>query len=224
MEGSSTSLYRSSWVFIERLKMALGSERILRVYGEGIERKRFPGLSIFKEFASPRTKQMTVDSKRHRDVALHYRIRELKWSKVWADIKRMEQMFRRMKDKRELPTEDEVDAYKKLVSNAEQEQIRKADVVLCTCIQAGSRRMTNSPMALCIVDEAGQSIEPETLVAISEAERVVLIGDHKQLRPVVQNAKIRSQLSRSMFERIAESVRVKNDGRVHMLTVQYRMV
>ena len=129
-----------------------------------------------------------------------------------------------MKESRQLPTDEEVKAYEELVKEAERDQIREADVVLCTCIQAGSWRMTQNTMALCIVDEAGQSLEPETLVAISKAKRVVLIGDHKQLRPVVQNTQVRGQLSRSMFERLAESRKVKNERRMHMLTLQYRMV
>ena len=187
---------------------------------------------------------MTVDSRHHKDVALHYRIRDSKWSEYATAIRKKEQMFRRMKasrqlptdkeasrqlptDKeasRQLPTDKEVKAYEDLVKKAEQEQIHEADIVLCTCIQAGSGRMNQNPMALCIVDEAGQSLEPETLVAISKAKRVVLIGDHKQLRPVVQNARVQNQLSRSMFERLAESRRVKKEHRMHMLTVQYRMV
>lgn len=209
----------------ERLKKALSSEKMLRVYGELIEKKRFPGPSIFEQFASPNatTKHMTVDSRHHKDVALHYRIRDIKQSEYAIRIRKMEQWFRSMKAKKQSPTENDVKAYENIVRDAEREQIRKVDVVLCTCIQAGSGKLIRNPMALCIVDEAGQSLEPETLVAISSATRVVLIGDHKQLRPVVQNARVQRQLSRSMFERLAESTQVKKGQRMHMLTVQYRM-
>jgi exoribonuclease R/superfamily I DNA and/or RNA helicase len=207
----------------ERLKRALSPERMLRVYSELIEKNRFPGPSIFEQFASSTTKRMTVDSKSHKDVALHYRIRDKTRSMNAIDIRKMEQRFRRMKENKQVPTESDVRAYDEMVKKADREQIRNADVVLCTCIEAGSWRMTQNTTSLCIVDEAGQSLEPETLVAISKAERVVLIGDHKQLRPVVQNAQVQDQLSRSMFERIAESKKVKKEDRVHMLTVQYRM-
>ena len=206
------------------LKNGSKSTKILRVYGEGIEKKRFPGISIFEEFASPSNKQLTVDTRRHIDVALHYRIRNKETSSYAESIKTCEDEFKQLKMKEELPTESQISHYKVIVSAAEQEQINRADVLLCTCIQAGSRRMAKNSVALCIVDEAGQSLEPETLVAISRARRIVLIGDHKQLRPVVLNRRVQRQLSRSMFERIAESASVKEKNRVHMLNVQYRMV
>ena len=62
-------------------------------------------------------------------------------------------------------------------------------------------------------------LEPESLVPItsSGARQVVLIGDHKQLQPVIQDqvAKMLG-LSVSMFER--------HSKRAMMLQVQYRMV
>ena len=62
-------------------------------------------------------------------------------------------------------------------------------------------------------------MELESLVPItcSKARQVVLIGDHKQLQPVVQdNLAITLGLSVSMFERLSE--------RAKMLELQYRMV
>ena len=37
-----------------------------------------------------------------------------------------------------------------------------------------------------IVDECDIAHEPDTIVAVSLSEHVVLIGDHKQLQPVVK--------------------------------------
>ena len=62
-------------------------------------------------------------------------------------------------------------------------------------------------------------LEPESLVPItsSGARQVVLIGDHKQLQPVVQDQVAKTLgLSVSMFER--------HSKRAMMLQVQYRMV
>ena len=78
----------------------------------------------------------------------------------------------------------------------------------------------NNNIRQCIVDESGMCMEPETLVPIasSEAEQVVLIGDHKQLQPIVKNKVARSLgLNISLFERYAEITRM-------MLEEQYRMV
>ncbi len=62
-------------------------------------------------------------------------------------------------------------------------------------------------------------IEAETLCAMlgSNAKQVVLIGDHKQLQPVIQCDKANDLgLGISMFERYSE--------RAQMLEIQYRMV
>lgn len=94
-------------------------------------------------------------------------------------------------------------------------------IVLCTCVTAGSRRIVTScdNVQQCIVDECGMCMEPESLVPItcSGARQIVLIGDHKQLQPVVQDHVAKSLgLNVSMFER--------HSKRAKMLRLQYRMV
>ena len=94
-------------------------------------------------------------------------------------------------------------------------------IVLCTCVTAGSPRIVTScdNIQQCIVDECGMCMEPESLVPItcSGARQVVLIGDHKQLQPVVQDHVAKSLgLNVSMFER--------HSKRAIMLRLQYRMV
>ena len=62
-------------------------------------------------------------------------------------------------------------------------------------------------------------MEPESLVPItcSGARQVVLIGDHKQLQPVIKDHVAKTLgLSLSMFER--------HSKRALMLELQYRMV
>jgi DNA replication ATP-dependent helicase Dna2 len=66
---------------------------------------------------------------------------------------------------------------------------------------------------MAIVDEAGQLTEPLTLGLILRARRFVLIGDDRQLPPVVRTR----SLSHSMFERL------KRSGNLTMLDIQYRM-
>ena len=70
-----------------------------------------------------------------------------------------------------------------------------------------------------IVDECGMCTEPESMIPIinSRAHQVVLIGDHKQLRPIVLEDMARSLgLEKSLFERYCD--------KAHMLNQQYRMV
>ena len=111
----------------------------------------------------------------------------------------------------------------KLIKQAENWVLRKTGVqiILCTCVASGKPRLTGScdNIQQCIVDECGMCMEPESLVPItcSKARQVVLIGDHKQLQPVIQdNLAMKLGLSVSMFERLSE--------RAKMLRLQYRMV
>ena len=86
---------------------------------------------------------------------------------------------------------------------------------------SGSPRIERScdNIKQCIVDECGMSTEPEVVIPItgSRARQIVLIGDHKQLQPVIQdNVAKNLGLGVSMFERLSK--------RATMLEVQYRMV
>ena len=80
--------------------------------------------------------------------------------------------------------------------------------------------MLSFAFPFCLVDEAGQATEPEVLVPLCRGvQQAVLIGDHRQLPPVVSCAKARQGgLSLSMFERVAS-----RGFPVRMLQVQYRM-
>ncbi|MFB6198865.1 MAG: DEAD/DEAH box helicase, partial [Halobacteriaceae archaeon] len=79
----------------------------------------------------------------------------------------------------------------------------------------GSRTMDVQEFDVAIVDEASQLTEPDTLAAITLADRFVLVGDHEQLPPVVQN----QDLGTSLFERLIESFPEASE----MLDRQYRM-
>jgi DNA replication ATP-dependent helicase Dna2 len=70
------------------------------------------------------------------------------------------------------------------------------------------------PFEMVIVDEAGQLTEPLTLGLVLRGRRFVLIGDDRQLPPVV-----RSQgLALSMFERLK-----RHTSQLTLLDIQYRM-
>ena len=77
-----------------------------------------------------------------------------------------------------------------------------------------------------IIDECGMCTEPESMVAIIAAvnvHQVVLIGDHKQLQPII-NARpaINVGLNVSLFERCFDHC--KENKVSTMLETQYRMV
>ncbi|KAJ2161325.1 ATP-dependent RNA helicase [Coemansia sp. RSA 552] len=110
--------------------------------------------------------------------------------------------------------------YYRLRSDSEMVILRHADVILCTCVGAGDRRLSSFHFRTVLIDESTQASEPECLIPlVMGARQVVLIGDHQQLGPVVlSKAAAAAGLSQSLFERL-----VFLGIRPHRLVVQYRM-
>jgi DNA replication ATP-dependent helicase Dna2 len=105
-------------------------------------------------------------------------------------------------------------------------ELNDAPVVAATTAGCGSRVMREQSFDVALVDEASQLTEPGTLAAINRAERFVLVGDHHQLPPVVQDEgsygdenSIGGDLSLSLFERLID--RYPDAG--VLLDRQYRM-
>jgi DNA replication ATP-dependent helicase Dna2 len=78
-------------------------------------------------------------------------------------------------------------------------RLREAPVVAATTSTAGSRAMRQLDFDVAVVDEASQLAEPDALAAINRADRFVLVGDHRQLPPVVR---AENDLATSLFERL----------------------
>ena len=152
------------------------------------------------------------------DISLHNLIRQ-KDRRYAEEITIFDKKF---KEKPDEATLENIINYKRVVSKAGQEELQKYDVIFCTTAVATNSKFlkaTKGKVFQLIIDEAGMCTEPETLAPIiaTEAEQVVLIGDHKQLQPIIichEAAKL--GLSKSLFEEYA------NDA--VMLDTQYRMV
>lgn len=109
-------------------------------------------------------------------------------------------------------------------------------VVGATCIGLARRRIGLDQMSfdLVIVDEAGKALPGELLIPILHAKKVIMIGDHQQLPPVIhpalfdpdkielehRNMAIRDLFAVSMFQRLFERAPESNKA---MLRTQYRM-
>jgi DNA replication ATP-dependent helicase Dna2 len=92
--------------------------------------------------------------------------------------------------------------------------LMEAPIVAATAHRASTAPFLRTrSFEMAIVDEAGQLTEPLTLGLILRAKRFVLIGDDRQLPPVVRTR----GLQYSMFERL------KRQHAPTMLDVQYRM-
>uniref|UniRef100_A0A9J8D0W5 Si:dkey-97a13.6 n=1 Tax=Cyprinus carpio carpio TaxID=630221 RepID=A0A9J8D0W5_CYPCA len=106
-----------------------------------------------------------------------------------------------------------------LLNSARLYELESHDVILCTCTAAASPNLTKTLSARQIlIDECAMATEPQTLVPLVsfKPEKVVLLGDHKQLRPIVKNEHVRRLgMTRSLFERYMD--------RALLLDTQYRM-
>ncbi|KAL8186954.1 UNVERIFIED_CONTAM: Tripartite DNA replication factor [Gekko kuhli] len=92
-------------------------------------------------------------------------------------------------------------------------------IVATTCMGINHPIFTRKKFDFCIVDEASQISQPICLGPLFCSLRFVLVGDHQQLPPLVQNAEARDLgMSESLFKRLEQ-----NKNAVVQLNVQYRM-
>ncbi|XP_015269363.1 PREDICTED: DNA replication ATP-dependent helicase/nuclease DNA2 [Gekko japonicus] len=92
-------------------------------------------------------------------------------------------------------------------------------IVATTCMGINHPIFTRKRFDFCIVDEASQISQPICLGPLFYSLRFVLVGDHQQLPPLVQNAEARDLgMSESLFKRLEQ-----NKNAVVQLNVQYRM-
>jgi serine/threonine protein kinase len=112
--------------------------------------------------------------------------------------------------------------------------VKTRTVISATCVGAGQNRIKIDAKAYdwVIVDEAARCTPGELAVPIQIGRRLLLVGDHLQLRPMVDDRVIkelrgtfpgssRLEIARSDFERVFESPFGNESGQV--LTEQYRM-
>ncbi|KAM4743543.1 DNA replication ATP-dependent helicase/nuclease DNA2 [Anableps anableps] len=103
---------------------------------------------------------------------------------------------------------------------AELEQLYSKELVVATtCMGIKHPIFTRRRFDFCIVDEASQISQPICLGPLFYAKRFVLVGDHQQLPPIVQNQEARSLgMDESLFKRLE-----LHSEAVVQLNVQYRM-
>jgi len=117
-------------------------------------------------------------------------------------------------------TADDERRYRNLVFQMERKVLAAADVICTTCSSSADRRLENFDFSAVLIDEATQAVEPEILLPIVRGcKKLVLVGDHQQLGPVVMNNKVADAgMNLSLFERL---ILLGNQPR--RLEVQYRM-
>jgi DNA replication ATP-dependent helicase Dna2 len=93
-------------------------------------------------------------------------------------------------------------------------------IVATTCMGTNHAIFHRRAFDVCIVDEASQITLPTSLGPLLHARKFVLVGDHYQLPPLVQNkAALEGGLDVSLFRQLSE----EHAEAVAMLGKQYRM-
>ena len=134
-------------------------------------------------------KQIITDkcSKEFLPYALHDKVSHTQYGK---EIESWETKFQDMKARGQIPSAEEEKQYHYCLAAGEREVFNKEkfDIILCTCNEAASLRMKQHlRVQQCIVDECGYAVEPDAMIPLQLSQHVVLIGDHKQLQPVIKN-------------------------------------
>ncbi|KAL9956676.1 hypothetical protein ACROYT_G038193 [Oculina patagonica] len=209
---------------VAKYMLRIPALKIIRVYGDRREQAEFPIPNKRRplKYTIEEDDGTTKEDDELKAVSLHHVIRSDQCP--FADgLREYERKFKTDREEGLRTSDKEVKDYRQLIGMAEDWAFRSsgAQIILCTCAVAGMPRIANScrdNIHQCIVDECGMCMELESLVPItcSGVKQVVLIGDHKQLQPVIQdNLAMSLGLSVSMFERLSE--------RAKMLELQYRM-
>ncbi|XP_061600610.1 DNA replication ATP-dependent helicase/nuclease DNA2 [Cololabis saira] len=119
-----------------------------------------------------------------------------------------------------LPYTEESVRKKGVHTLSQMEQLYNKELIVgTTCMGIKHPIFTHRRFDFCIVDEASQISQPICLGPLLYAKRFVLVGDHQQLPPIVQNHEARSLgMDESLFKRLE-----LHSEAVVQLNVQYRM-
>jgi superfamily I DNA and/or RNA helicase len=121
--------------------------------------------------------------------------------------------------------------------------IMNTNIIGATCIHIASSKYSdmNLEFDYVIMDESSKASPAETLVPINMGRNIVLIGDHKQLPPVVtredavrkkvkeeledNGLDIEKEFGESLFEKLITAFEADDDKKMYvkMLDIQYRM-
>ncbi|XP_053395656.1 helicase with zinc finger domain 2-like [Mercenaria mercenaria] len=201
----------------------LGNYRpdFVRIYGRATEVEDFPIPGV--SYQSRGNKIHTADDDLQ-SVTLHHLIRKNR-SETCKKINEMDRKFKTMIGNREKPDSKTLKSYMKLLAKASKDEIKKHHVILCTTgFGSNPTLLKAANVHQVIIDEAGMCPEPQCMVPLiaTKAKQIVLIGDHKQLRPIVKcKAAAELGLDKSLFERYATTK--ESIAPFIMLDEQYRM-
>ncbi|CAF0846345.1 unnamed protein product [Adineta steineri] len=99
------------------------------------------------------------------------------------------------------------------------EILSQCQILCMTCSGVGILE-SSMKFPFILIDEASQITEPNILIPLVRiTDQIVLVGDQKQLPPIIKMAEAKQLLERSFFERLLENLNINSI----MLDTQYRM-
>jgi superfamily I DNA and/or RNA helicase len=108
---------------------------------------------------------------------------------------------------------------KELEERLEDEIIADTEVICTTLMGASLPIMKNLKFDQLIIDEASQALEPECWIAMLKSNKVILVGDHKQLPPTVRSKVGQDlKLNTTILDQISHTI-----PHSFLLKCQYRM-
>eukprot|EP00755_Sulcionema_specki_P039134 Sspe_Gene.112238::Locus_95210_Transcript_1_1_Confidence_1.000_Length_732::g.112238::m.112238/K14326/UPF1, RENT1; regulator of nonsense transcripts 1 len=126
------------------------------------------------------SKSREAEASQCEELTLHYQVEHL-----LKTAPRTALLIQRREAGEKLTADDEqvvADTARSIALN----MLDKAEVIVTTCINAADPRLRSMKFPAVVLDEATQATEPEILIPVVKgAEKVVLVGDHCQLGPIV---------------------------------------
>lgn len=111
--------------------------------------------------------------------------------------------------------------------------LERANILAATCLITGGYYLKDQEFDWAIIDEAGRATVTELLVPLVRTRRAIIVGDERQLPPMVdeeltdnklaQHNITREGLTESLFATLVAQSRDEQLPVVQMLTVQHRM-
>ncbi|XP_066521197.1 3'-5' exoribonuclease HELZ2 [Hoplias malabaricus] len=185
----------------------------LRVYSDQMEIQEFPypGSNLKLSRHSQRGEK---PKKELRPITLHHRIR-MASNPFSTQIQAFDLKIQR----EQYLTNEEMKSYKQCLKEAREHELMQHSIILCTCTAASHPLLAKVlNFTQIIIDECAMATEPEAFIPLVKhrPKQIVLLGDHKQLQPVVNCDLVqRLGMRRSLFERYMR--------KALMLDTQYRM-
>ena len=110
--------------------------------------------------------------------------------------------------------------------------VDQSSIVAATCLYSGGKQMPETAFDWAIIDEAGRATVPEVLIPVAKSQRLILVGDERQLPPMVDadiaqdetvGALDRTPLDTSLFQTLVEQAEQEDHWHLAGLRSQYRM-